>query len=222
MKNLILEWKVRGKDLLIYTEVLLGAWIFGIVLMYIMQTFVKQGECFPVGSLCAAIVGIILCLLGFASDFTLGFDLAVGFGRVRKKYLPSVLTLYVIQGLVLLVELRIFTAAEPLVYKFMFQEAKTITTDSFYVSFFWMIIYAVILAGAAGAVGMIVHRFRKGATVLTVLWCLGVIFVQSDSQVMKKGAEIAGRFLRLPMGIQMASGLLLGVILCTASFAGMR
>ena len=220
MRGFIEEWKARKRDLAMYAGILAGVWAAGVMLVYLLR--VSGGQGYPVagGSMMAAMsfVGAVLC--GFGADFSMTYDLAVGFGKTRRKFLGNTFAVYLVNGILLALEVRLLLEAEIFHNRICYRGVKILRPDSVYLSAPWVVALTILLIGLALFGGMLLHKFRgKAVAALMLLWLFVCLEMSGETTISR--AAIEG-FLHLSVEIQFVLTSFLGITVLTASAAAMR
>lgn len=220
MRSVIQEWKARRKDFCTFAGILAGVWAVGVILAYLLRVYCGQENSLLAGSMltAAALVGTIFC--GFGADFPLTYDLAVGFGKTRKQFLKSVFAVYLINGILLALEVRLLLAGEIFIDKLLYPGVEVLHPDSVYLSAPWILALIVLLTGLAVFGGMLLHKFRMKAVVaLLILWIIICLEIRGETTISR--AAIEG-FFHLNVEIQFALTALVGITALTSAALVMK
>lgn len=225
------EWRLRRRDLLFFAVVSALVWIVGILLQMLVVKALGNPRVVPLASIMTTVCMAGMSCMGFGADWVYNFDLALSFGRTRKRFLLYSSIVYFLCNVILLLEMKIFLEAELLFWKggFLRLEAEKSIGDllmsqiaASYTSIAWIPAYGALLTGIACAGGAVVHRFRgKGGAVLLLLWFVMCLLIPK-SEVSAQVTRVLSFYGSLSMSLQFLLVLLLGLSVWAIGAFSMR
>lgn len=220
VKSIKQELLVLIKDFRIYFLIQAGAFLGGMIIMFVAQHFVSEQEWFPIGTLISLMMVFIFGSICGATGIYVGFDLALYMGRTRKKYIPSVLSVFFMQMLFQLILFKPMLAFECFIYRKLYPQAVADGVESIqaFLRMPRVIGYAAAITGIIGVSAAIVRKFGKiGGFIVWLLmmctiWSIDGIAGEKPSNVFEvMGGKIGKIVVNMSMSMQVTILVLAGI-----------
>lgn len=178
MKILVDQMKLRKGLLIGGTAILVGVFIFGVILHDMIQVATDADDVFPMGGFLGLMGLAMIALLFVGQDFWQAFNHAVSMSQTRKRIVPAYIISYAVCQVVFVLVLKILIEIERIKLAVMY---PTLPYDSdFSVIFSWKVFFfiGVVCIGTGIFLGGMLLKFGKAAYVaIYIFWmlvCIGV------------------------------------------------
>ena len=219
IENFLIQCKTRKMEVLQFLAVAFGSYVFGIIVMMIIQAnTMEENECVTLGMLIAMIVLVFIHFFGIIFSFVGEFNMALSMGATRKSFVGSYALFNMVElaGLELL--LFVLGKIELALISVIYPQCEIILDVTQY--FQWKYLLAVI-------VGMTVVELFLGAVILRfgmkafwVVWAIWMFLTLvpaklSENEVMAAKMHQLGEQIGLENIVQylFAAGVVAAVIM---------
>lgn len=219
IENFLIQCKTRKMEVLQFLAVVFGSYVFGIIVMMIIQAnTMEENECVTLGMLIAMIVLVFIHFFGIIFSFVGEFNMALSMGATRKSFVGSYALFNMVElaGLELL--LFVLGKIELALISVIYPQCEIILDVTQY--FQWKYLLAVI-------VGMTVVELFLGAVILRfgmkafwVVWAIWMFLTLvpaklSENEVMAAKMHQLGEQIGLENIVQylFAAGVVAAVIM---------
>lgn len=193
------EMRLRMDELISYIALLLGGWIFGVIVMSLVLHFGKEQEYFYLGTLMAWIFLIFIALIYSAAGIIGRFHVVTAFGRTRKTFFPAqaiVSILFVLAGCL---EIELLMQIEKNWYLFAYPDLMLESSQRGVMLSMQnnpVMAYMIITVGLSNLIAVLILKYGKKAFwVVWVFWMIGSFTIPPilSGMIMRKADSYWGR-----------------------------